>query len=138
MNNNLQFTSVCSPLDLCDKIQVGKFIDIVFHFKIPCLGFSFLPPISFEIIQCRFPQSAFHFSSYPIIQLNQSTTNPVHHEVIKRYLFKYFVQQSCPQRSCAFLYKEQYGQNKKCFLFSTAISPEKKTKKSGNEIAVLL
>ena len=36
----------------------------VFHFKTPRLGFSFLPKVSLEIIQCRFFQSDFHLSSY--------------------------------------------------------------------------
>ena len=36
------------------------------------------------------------------IKLRWKTTNPVHHNVIKRYLFKYFLTQSCTQRSCAF------------------------------------
>ena len=71
-------------------------------------------------------------------KLRWNTTNPGHHNVIKRYLIKYFVKQSCTQRSCAFWSKGQNGQNKKSFLFSTAISPEKRTKKSGNDIAVLL
>ena len=35
----------------------------VFNFKTPRLGFSFLSPVSFEIIQCRFFQSDFHLSS---------------------------------------------------------------------------
>ena len=35
----------------------------VFNFKTPRLGFSFLSPVSFEIIQCRFFYSDFHLSS---------------------------------------------------------------------------
>ena len=51
VDNNLEITSVRSSLDLGNKIWIGKpFIDIVFHFKTPRLGFSFLPPVSFEII----------------------------------------------------------------------------------------
>ena len=50
-DNNLEIPSVRSSLDLGNKIWIGKpLIDIVFHFKNPRLGFSFLPPISFEII----------------------------------------------------------------------------------------
>ena len=50
VDNNLEITSVCSSLDLGNKVSVGKpFIDIVFHFKNPRLGFSFLPPVSYEI-----------------------------------------------------------------------------------------
>ena len=50
-DNNLEITSVRSSLDLGNKIWIGKpFIDITFHFKNPRLGFSFLPPLSFEII----------------------------------------------------------------------------------------
>ena len=68
------------------------------------------------------------------IEHHKPITSQLHQEVF----IKYFVKQSCTQRSCAFLYKGQFRQNKKYFLFSTAISPEKKMKKSGNEIAVLL
>ena len=47
----LEITSVRSSLDLGYKIWIGKpFIDIVFHFENPRLGFSFLLPVSFEII----------------------------------------------------------------------------------------
>ena len=50
-DNNLEITSVHSSLDLGNKVRIGTpFIDIVFHFKNPCLGFSFLPHVSFEII----------------------------------------------------------------------------------------
>ena len=64
VNNNLEITSVCSTLYLCNKmipyfnhfalhgmIFFKETISIteVFHFKTPCLGFSFLPPVSFEI-----------------------------------------------------------------------------------------
>ena len=38
-----------------------KSIIEVLHFKTPLLGFSFLLPLSFEIIQCKFFQSNFHF-----------------------------------------------------------------------------
>ena len=51
VDNNLEITSVRSSLDLGNKIGIGKaFIDTVFHFKTPRLDFSFLPPVSFEII----------------------------------------------------------------------------------------
>ena len=50
-DNNLEITSVRFSLDLGYKVWIGKaFIDIVFHFKNPRLGFLFLPPVSFEII----------------------------------------------------------------------------------------
>ena len=48
--NNLEITSERCSLDLCNKIWIGPFIDIVFLLKSPRLGFSFLPPVSFEII----------------------------------------------------------------------------------------
>ena len=50
IDNNLEITSARSSLDLCNKIWFGPFIDTAFHFKTPRLGFSFLPPVSFEII----------------------------------------------------------------------------------------
>ena len=51
VDNNLEIYSARSSLDLGNKIWIGKlFINIVFHFKNPRLGFSFLPPISFELI----------------------------------------------------------------------------------------
>lgn len=52
------------------------------------------------------------------IEHHKPITSQLHQEVF----IKYFVKQSCTQRSCAFLYK---GQNETP-LFSTAISPEKK------------
>ena len=49
--NNLDITSVRSSLDLGKKIWIKKpIMGIVFHFKNPHLGFSFLPAVSFEII----------------------------------------------------------------------------------------
>ena len=51
VDNNLEITSVHSSVDLGSKIWIAKpFIDMVFHFKNPRLGFSFLPSVSFEII----------------------------------------------------------------------------------------
>ena len=50
VDNNLEITSARSSLDLCNKIWIGPFIDTACHFKTPRLGFSFLPPVSFEII----------------------------------------------------------------------------------------
>ena len=51
VDNNPEINSVRSSLDLGNKIWIGKpFIDTVFHFKNPNLDFSFLPPVSFEII----------------------------------------------------------------------------------------
>ena len=48
VDNNLEITSVRSSLDLGNEIWIGKpFIDLVL--KNPRLGFSFLPPVSFEI-----------------------------------------------------------------------------------------
>ena len=38
----------------------------VFHFKTPRKGFSFLPPVSFEIIQCRFFWSDFYLSDFQL------------------------------------------------------------------------
>ena len=50
VDNNLEVT-VYSSLGLGNKIWIGKpFVYIVFHFKNSRLGFSFLPPVSFEII----------------------------------------------------------------------------------------
>ena len=60
-------------LSALPQIQVIKFelekhlSKQFFHFKNPRLGFSFLPPVSFEIIKCRFFQSDFLLSSYPTI-----------------------------------------------------------------------
>ena len=69
MNKNPEITSVCSTLHLCNKIIPYSIILLsmewisfkqtvsiteIFHFKNPRLGFSFLPPVSFEIIQCKF------------------------------------------------------------------------------------
>ena len=39
----------------------------VFHFKNPRPGFSFSPPVSSEITQCRFFWPDFHLSSYRLI-----------------------------------------------------------------------
>ena len=51
MDNNLEITSVRSSFGLGNKIWIeNPFIDIVFHFQNPCLGFSFLQPVSLEII----------------------------------------------------------------------------------------
>ena len=51
VDSNLEITSVRSSLDLGNKIWIGKpFIDIDFYLKNTRLGFSFLPPVSFEII----------------------------------------------------------------------------------------
>ena len=61
-----------------------------------------------------------------LIKLQWNTTNPVHHNVIKRYLFKYLVRNYFTQRSCAFLIQATVQTKQKKFLFSTAISPDKK------------
>ena len=51
MNNNLEISSVLSSLDLGNKFELENHLStIVFHFKNPRLGYSFLPPVSFEII----------------------------------------------------------------------------------------
>ena len=51
VHNNLEITAVRSSLDFDNKIWIGKpFIYIVFHFTNTPPGFSFLPPVSFEII----------------------------------------------------------------------------------------
>ena len=77
VNNNLEITSVCSMLYLCNKTWIRKpvihklifslfcshamssnketlNIAEFFHFKTSRLGFTFLPPVNFEIIKCRF------------------------------------------------------------------------------------
>ena len=68
-DNNLEITSVCSILYLCNKYPIFSYFTLpgmiyfkhtniiatdVFHFKIPCLGFLFLPPVSLEIFSAGF------------------------------------------------------------------------------------
>ena len=51
VDNNLEITSARSSLGLGNKIWIeNPFIDIVFRFQNPRLGFSFLQPVSLEII----------------------------------------------------------------------------------------
>ena len=86
MNKKPRITSACCTLYICTKISIGKpLVDIshiylswfpfsvsckqninlteVFHVKPPRLGFSFLPPVSFEIFTESFSSWIFIFSS---------------------------------------------------------------------------
>ena len=60
VDNNLEITSVHFSLDFGNKIWIGKpFINMVCHFKTLHLGCPFMPPVSFEIVYCRFFWSDF-------------------------------------------------------------------------------